>query len=170
MKPRYSYVESLASNLSSNKTIPLDVQNICKELNIHYHEENLDNVSGASVVDGNLKHVFVNINEPETRKRFTGAHEVAHLLLHGDQAVNYNSSTPFVLFRDSNEKSPDWREREANYFAACLIMPSKELLSKIEKYKNTGISDEDINIIAEDFGVSSQAMSIRLAQMGILSY
>jgi hypothetical protein len=54
-------------------------------------------------------------------QRFTAAHEVGHFVLHPDE----------VLFRDRSlsdhgkERPP--KEREADYFAACFLMPPKLL-------------------------------------------
>lgn len=173
MKPRYSYIESVANVYSTGRTLPFNIQAFCQEQGINYQEVLVDgSMSGASVVDGNGKHIFIKATDPEPRKRFTGAHEIGHLILHGDQAVNYNTNVaPFVLFRDSNAKTPDWREQEANYFAACLIMPADAIHARLEQYRSARMIGEDtIASLATDFGVSIQAMSIRLAQIGAVLY
>ncbi|HEY2868495.1 MAG TPA: ImmA/IrrE family metallo-endopeptidase, partial [Gaiellales bacterium] len=63
--------------------------------------------------------IWVRRDEPGPRRRFTVAHEVGHHLLHSDGAA--------VLCRPSDVETAQGdvraREREANRFAAELLMP-----------------------------------------------
>ena len=95
--------------------------------------------------------IYVNKDHPENRRRFTIAHEIGHCVLHkdliGDGIVDDG------LYRSSLSKSI---EREANQFAADLLMPWHLI--------NLAMSDEYNNItaLAKAFEVSEHAMSIRL--------
>ncbi|HTU78400.1 MAG TPA: ImmA/IrrE family metallo-endopeptidase [Solirubrobacteraceae bacterium] len=69
--------------------------------------------------------IGINADHPETRQRFTMAHELGHYLLrHHERAEAYEDR--FHL--DLAENTPpgfDWRaERAANDFAADLLMPA----------------------------------------------
>ncbi|HEY9013269.1 MAG TPA: ImmA/IrrE family metallo-endopeptidase [Devosia sp.] len=81
------------------------------------------------------------------RQRFTVAHELGHYFLHRD-------SEPFedgLLFRRENQINR--KEREANEFAALLLMPAIEF--------RQAIGDGDIENVAARFGVSRQAAEFR---------
>lgn len=59
-----------------------------------------------------------NIND-ESRKLFTQAHELGHIVMH--QGFLNSSSLDFE--NDVNERNSDIREQQANWFAANLILP-----------------------------------------------
>lgn len=64
----------------------------------------------------------------------------------------------------------DQREREANYFAMCLLMPEKLVRGWIAKYGITewSLTDDDIlKKMANDFGVSITLCALRLQDLGI---
>lgn len=100
--------------------------------------------------DGDAR-IFVNRHQSITRQRFTAAHELGHLFLHssGDDRVSY--------------RSHDWRiavpydareEREANAFAADLLMPENMVRARVHL--------GDVHYLASWFKVSPKAMSIRV--------
>ena len=176
MKPRYEYVEQLAYSLLERykelDVVATPVVDLCDDLRFAYQEEFLEDAfSGAAIVDGSKKIVMVNASQSETRKRFSAAHEIGHLLLHGNQALSIDSNSPQVMFRDENSsKGIDWREKEANFFAACLLMPKKRVLTAIQEIGTGSVSEEQIQIMADRFEVSTQAMCIRLTQLGFINY
>ncbi|HLK43500.1 MAG TPA: ImmA/IrrE family metallo-endopeptidase [Thermoleophilia bacterium] len=107
------------------------------------------------------KEVWVNIHEPWERRRFSVAHEVGHFLLHaetGDEAV-YCRTGDLRPDPDSPERL---REREANRFAAELLMPA----ALIEQAVATHGSDPFV--LAEQFRVSEVAMAFRLVNLAHL--
>ncbi|MGB7541899.1 MAG: ImmA/IrrE family metallo-endopeptidase [Burkholderiales bacterium] len=53
--------------------------------------------------------------------RFTGAHELGHWTLH-PSSVTFHRDLPI---KGLERKARDPREREADYFAACFLMPAK---------------------------------------------
>lgn len=84
------------------------------------------------------------------RKRFTVAHELGHLLLHTD------SFDGICATENQNE------EKEANSFAAELLMPQEAFLSKLAEY--SGISWIDaVLYIKQYFGVSYKTVLYRLS-------
>lgn len=96
--------------------------------------------------------IYVNKLHHKNRIRFTIAHEVAHYILHqefiGDGVVDD------VMYRSNLS---DKMEREANNFAADILMPWP-LLSRAMKINNNINIDE----LAQKFNVSKSAMAIRL--------
>ncbi|MHC4620567.1 MAG: ImmA/IrrE family metallo-endopeptidase [Planctomycetota bacterium] len=60
-------------------------------------------------------------------------------------------------------------EREANYFAMCLLMPEDWLHHELAGQPPFDIeSDERIAELAKHYGVSVQLMMMRLHQLGYL--
>ena len=121
----------------------IDIEELIQAHNIYYIPKRLpDNISGASMITENGKKIIVvNKDQPEKRKKFTVAHELGHLVLGHDtplntqdKAIANNNRQPKnpsqILFRDDKtSEGSDWREIEANHFAASLLMP-KEILNK----------------------------------------
>jgi Zn-dependent peptidase ImmA (M78 family) len=59
-------------------------------------------------------------------------------------------------------------EREANQFAAALLMPEEWVCREFEKQPFDLGDDEALSAMCKRFGVSSQAMSFRLVNLGLL--
>jgi len=141
--------------------VPVPVFDIIKDLGITLNFDALeDNVSGwiESQQDGAYR-IVINDSHPMTRKRFTAAHELAHYLYHrdilgagtGDTRAYRAERTPFA-----NEAIRPRHERQANTFAANLLMPA----DVVTTMRASGIGD--IEELAERFGVSQDAMRIRV--------
>ena len=58
------------------------------------------------------------------------------------------------------------REAEATQFAMCLLMPSR-WLKESAKRKGIPITARALNELADEYGVSVQAMVLRLSQLKI---
>lgn len=135
-------------------------------------ESNIDDdISGALVPVGESWVILVNKAHPETRRRFTIAHELGHLLLHG-----YKTPHADMRFRFRDARSSDGsaiEEIQANAFAAELLMPEKpvrELASKQMGRFSVDDADEKqfaalVGDLAKAFGVSKHAMRIRLTSL-----
>lgn len=91
-----------------------------------------------------------------TRQRFTVAHELGHFVLgHGTSPRDYPTSF--------GAGTSDWREREANQFAAEILMPAETVRNVVMRgYAST------VNELASMFGVSTLAMGYRLDNIGML--
>ena len=95
--------------------------------------------------------IYTNANHSPKRRRFTIAHELGHYALHRD--LIGSGITDDALYR-SRLGGPI--ERQANRFAAELLMPWNLVVESIEQGIDT------VEELAEKFGVSKSAMSIRL--------
>ncbi len=60
------------------------------------------------------------------------------------------------------------QEREANLFASAILMPAP-LLSRAIETIDHDLDEDDMLSLATAFGVSAQAMSIRLQRLNLLS-
>lgn len=141
-------------------------------------------------------YILVCRDDPLPRRRFTAAHELGHLLLHlpaddaetaaddparltgrgmsdapenVDEAVQ-ESSADSPPEAESLDLSLPWREREANRFAAQLLMPEPVVRALYAHYAGRfGRCPRFLQgHIAGDLLVSRQAVQYRLAGLGLL--
>lgn len=63
-------------------------------------------------------------------------------------------------------------EREANYFARCLLIPEILLFQEIEPYKSHQggyeMSSDDILNLSKKFAVEPEVMTMRLIELDII--
>ena len=134
---------------------PVAIVRLCKQFGVVAAKKSdlPDGVSGCirRETDG-AYNIFYRDDEPITRQRFTVAHELAHYLLHRDVLEDEHSENIMLRGELSNAE-----EIAANQLAAEILMPLKAMDDYIEAQKGFSIRD-----MAKVFGVSSQAMSIRL--------
>lgn len=114
--------------------------------------------------------IGVNSLDAPARQRFTIAHELGHMLLHGKQQDMFIDRSHAVVFRRAGKSDQsERREIEANGFAAEILMPRDFLLADWENEKNIDGFDAEALIakLARRYQVSSQAMTIRLTVLGL---
>jgi Zn-dependent peptidase ImmA (M78 family) len=112
--------------------------------------------------------VGVNASTHPVRQRFTIAHELGHYLLHAPSPGQIHIDRMFkVIFRDDlSGKGVDREEREANYFAAELLMPRRFITKDLFDANEVDyVEDRFIEDLAKRYGVSRQAMTFRLANL-----
>lgn len=140
---------------------PIDVQSLVKRY-AQLKTENIpfDGVDGICLnlkVPGKTPLVIINKKNQSLRRRFTLAHELGHIL------IPWHMGTILDRLDPADNVSDDyWTfEKEANNFAAELLMPSDWLESQIAA--NSDLSKLHRQLV-EQCEVSLQASSIRLAQ------
>ncbi len=135
--------------------MPVPVAEIAEDLlGLRVREEDALGASGVIVPSARL--ILVSTSESALRRRFTLAHEVAHWVIHCAGAA-----PPPIMCRDVGARpGGDPREREANVFAADLLMPEDELRTAHGR-------DAELGPLAESFGVSDEAMAWRLFNVGL---
>jgi Zn-dependent peptidase ImmA (M78 family) len=160
---------------------PIDVFAIAHELSVTVRLLAApDDLSGFFFRDPASGEAMIGINSShhDHRQRFTLAHELGHMILHSYDDVHYDRKGygygyGRVMMRDSSSSTGENRDEvEANFFAAELLMPRamvyKHLLSgQVQDYLEEDFSDT-VKHVAKEFGVSQQALSIRLVQLGIV--
>lgn len=144
---------------NSNK----DIQIVASELDLSELEKHYEKpLSGFMEKVGNKVYFGVAHDEPAFRKRFTLAHELGHFFLGHD-----TSQIEFKLNIDDLELAILGRypynvyEQEANEFAVELLMPEEEVKQLYNLVKDT-------NKLSKIFGVSCQAMNVRLMRLGLI--
>jgi len=158
-RPNYARAEAEALQLLSRLGFtqpPVNPRLVALGLDLRVNfvtfSETERNVSGF--FDFEEDAIFVNADEVPLRQTFTIAHEIGHKVLHETwlKSADYK-----VLMRDSMDKSGDCHEREADAFAANLLMPRFML----DNYVN----DCSPQQLARLFAVSLPAMKARLSYL-----
>ncbi len=144
------------------KSAPVNVEEIAAALSISVKRAPAKNVSGLLFRKDGAAFMALNSEESEVRQRFTIAHELGHFFLHP-------AKDTFVDFRDNKENiRRGYKEREANSFAAALLMPLVFLKRDAEIYGGH-IDDEEVEVLAKKYDVSTVAMTYRLTNLGLIS-
>lgn len=150
---------------------PINVQNLAEILGLKIVEHDLgSNVSGMLYIEKGQGVIGCNTGESDVRKRFTIAHELGHYFLHRldkDIFVDHKQFKP--AFRNHiSSTGENTQEREANAFAAAILMPKELLIKEIElKGFDLGGDDDVIGDLSKLFKVSSQAMAYRMANLNL---
>ncbi len=102
--------------------------------------------------------IFVNPKARAERRRFTVAHELGHFVLHRATQATFNCDKESVYTGIDTLKAI---EREADDFASNLLMPGNMLRDRIDGKR---IDIHLLGALAKEFGVSLEAMCIRLVK------
>jgi Zn-dependent peptidase ImmA (M78 family) len=146
---------------------PVDLTAMFADLGIVYNEQPIwSGESGWIERDGDQYRVVVNSDEPEQRRRFTAAHELAHYLLHRDlmdhgSRMNRHTDRLYDLNGEAHDTVfKPHHEVQANRLAAQIVMPAPLVRQKHEQ----GMGSAEL---ASEFRVSKAAMDIRLQTLGL---
>lgn len=137
--------------------LPVNLIEIANNHNIEvYYVKLPDGISGAIKYNEeyNNYQILIEEREPENRKRFTLAHELAHYFLNdvSKDKLHYD-----VAYRSQkNEK-----EKRADYFAGALLM-EENIIKKLYRI------NPSIKELAQVFMVSESAVTVRLMTLGII--
>jgi Zn-dependent peptidase ImmA (M78 family) len=172
MKPYQRRIEDAVSIILKNYKIskaPVAVTTLAKKMGLTIKPYDLgENVSGVLVVEQNSGIIGINPSDPQVRQRFTIAHELGHYELHRNKE-DFFIDKQKILFRDANSSSGEIKnEREANAFAAAILMPENLLRKEINK-KHINVSEEEaVKKLAKTFGVSEIAMTFRITNLNLI--
>lgn len=165
-------------------------QNIILSENIKYKEvtsSNNDFVGALTKGNNNQTYLMINSNiDNNGRKNFTIAHELGHYFLSHQLQQNSFYCLNNEIAEEEFLLNPI--EREANYFASCLLMPEEKvknaffaLLNNVTKGRNKdflsvkkdksfgiwcGIRDE----LTKRYGVSEAALRFRLQELKLARF
>lgn len=87
---------------------------------------------------------------PGDRQRFTLAHELGHLLLHGRLAEGLDE------------------EKACNHFAGAFLLPKQEVIKQIGPHRNA-LEVRELYMLKQEFGISMLGALFRIKQAGIIS-
>lgn len=169
------YIENIVAWIIKNKdiTYPLSFSNLMKKYeNIKVFLTDAskltkDNVSGlVKRTDTWNYEIYLNKKQSHQRMAFTLAHELWHIVLEHFKDQDffidklYRKEEVFSVYPRKEEDKI--LEAQANYFAACLLMPEQEVRQQWEK--NRKIAD-----LAQFFNVSEDAIGTRVNSLGLLN-
>lgn len=156
------------------KELPIPVREIAQACNVKIQPYDLgEDISGVLVINKGTGTIGYSPVESKVRQRFTIAHELGHYVLHSQskQEGLFIDKGFKVLFRDYNSSTGEIKhEKEANAFAAALLMPKDLLISKIESLDLDLTDESAIKKLAKMFNVSSISMSFRISNLGLAFY
>ncbi len=137
--------------------VPIKIGELVKSFGVEVKISTLDvGISGMIHPNQDGYKIVINKHEPEYRRRFTLAHELAHFLLHRDLIGAGISDN--VLYRS---QLSDHREAEANRLASDILMPPDKLKEARSNLMISKLADA-VSPLAHLFKVSEEAMRIRL--------
>lgn len=96
---------------------------------------------------------------PAGRARFSQAHELGHYVLHSQDQDVFRCGKNAIFEKDTGEPNI---EAQANQFASYLLMPANDVRPRIEA---NDITLDLIGALAERYGVSFEAMCIRVVEL-----
>jgi Zn-dependent peptidase ImmA (M78 family) len=152
------------------KNAPVSVASIAKALGVSIQETPAeDELSGFLYRDGKKKEAIIGVNADHApnRKNFTAAHELGHFLLHDFGDIHVDRQV--WMRNEASSQGTNLEEKEANLFAAELLMPAQFLADDMEKLGAFDLLDEEVlQDLASRYQVSAQAMTFRLTYLGYL--
>ena len=170
----FSYIEERAESLLNEFNLysfPVDVTKCADLLGIDVQAAELEpEISGVFIKKENIPYIRYNSHDMPVRQRFTIAHEIGHFLLHAKSTSLFIDKSEKVMYRNMQSSTGELlKEREANAFAAALLMPRRLVQEAVSE-----LSDEEfenfVYSLSVKFKVSESAMGIRLSNMGMLEH
>jgi Zn-dependent peptidase ImmA (M78 family) len=152
--PRADELRARYHDLYDADELPVPVEAIARDLlGLYVEEVDLDGVSGLLYPSERL--IQLNANDVLTRRRFTLAHELGHWVCQ----VQEGRGAPVMCRAEDIALDADRAlEREANVFAAELLMPEPAVRARA-----------DATDLPADFRVSPEAMQWRLYSFGLIT-
>lgn len=126
-----TFARKILSDLSISRPEDIAIEHIAEYFSAHVQQVPLSKADGLMLRIGQKAIISVRKNIQETgKKRFVIAHELGHFFLHPN-IKQYDLCTQGELDILSYQRSNE--EREANYFAAELLMPKHIFIKEINK-------------------------------------
>ena len=134
-----------------SKDIFVDILENHYEAYLFYYPLGQDKISGFAKMQKGIKFIFINSSQALGRQNFTLAHELGHFELHqGRESWDIDGKN-------------QTRERDADHFAACFLMPEEECH---DVFGDTKIfTDFDILRFSQYYRVSFEAARNRIATL-----
>ena len=132
--PRWALAKQEADRLTSHINVPpvpvLEIAEISGVDVVFIDFEDLrEQVAGFC--DFEQRRIYVNADDATNRQTFTMAHELGHWVLHRQYYISHPDAYPVLPRFGSPDNSPPM-EKEANHFAAHLLVPDRLLMPVID--------------------------------------
>ena len=137
MAVRRKQIRSLVDQLLQQHSIvgpPVPVEKIATALGLELRRAPAEeDLSGFLYRDRQKKTATIGVNSTHhpNRQRFTVGHELGHYLLHDRDGIHVDRRFEIKLRNAKSSEGTDDEEKEANLFAAELLMPHEFLLKDI---------------------------------------
>lgn len=142
-------------------SFPIDLEKVIKlsglKVSVLYEPMSAQHSGYLKNVDGDWVIGINSLHHPN-RQRFTLAHELGHYILHRKSMFGKDGFEDDILFRADGYGSPGV-ERQANEFAADLLMPEDEFKKKAKDFSGS------VSKLAEYFAVSALAVKVRASEL-----
>ena len=173
MAIRKRKIQALAAALLIENGIteaPVPASKIAKAKGARIYVDSLEgDLSGFLYRDKAQAVIGVNTSHSPARQNFTIAHELGHLLLHDQEQLHVDHEFRVRLRSDASSQGTDEAEQEANFFAASLLMPREFIERDLVNEEYVDLLDDDfLRGLARKYGVSAQALAIRLKTLGYI--
>lgn len=172
------------SKYHSSFSLPIPIEEIA-EAKLHLKIIPQINLKKDYDIDGfltsDLSSIFIDFNlylKFENRTRLTIAHEIGHLILHGNffQRLNINSLEALNNFAAQiTDEDYRWLEYQAYSFAGQVLVPKKQLFQQLEKRLGKIPTSEETEMILpvlqeliDIFNVSGEVLLRRLMKENIV--
>lgn len=160
-----SLPERILKELGVNEPQDINLQRLYEQCNLTL-EYSSDMSADAEIMIAPNHHGIITINQDQhpVRQRFSIAHELGHWHLHKNQAMfvcdtNHGSSRSF--FEEQTGKN---KERQADRFAADLLMPPYMLKPMVKKQSRIDFCA--IKQLSKTFQTSISATAIQIVNIG----
>ena len=171
-QPNYAFAKKCADEVLHDNLVtspPVNVFAIVRNygLDIAYASfPEYEDVAGFINLED--RQIVVNDFDSPTRQKFTIAHELGHWIMHRS-ILETNPNQGILLRLPLGRPDPDPREKEANSFAANLLVPDQLLLPDLKSGQRLNDLAGGEKLLATVFGVSSDVVAFRLRQLGSYS-
>ena len=173
MPIRRRRIEALVAAILQRNAItkaPVPVAKIAKTNGLRLYIDSLEgDLSGFLYRDKDGAIIGVNTHHHPVRQNFTIGHELGHYLLHEQDQLHVDREFRVRLRNDISSQGTDLAEREANFFAAALLMPREFLQNDLANEKFVNLLDGKLlDNLSRKYGVSTQALVNRLKNLGYI--
>lgn len=124
----------------------------------------VEEARGFSIGRHPLPVIAINGSEPPRGKLFTLLHEVVHILLHRSALCDLEDAAPSSV-------APEGRRLEwyCNSVAAATLMPKSAVMEAVADREEGFWPNDELRALAGRFGVSAEAMLVRLVTLNLAS-
>lgn len=154
MRPRFTYAKNTGrkfyNQVCKNLSYPINLEELVKLLDIGLIDTDIYGEDGFIMYrpDKNKYKIVIDYSITSSRKRFTLAHEIGHIILKHFEQYDINNLT---------DKEKEVLDKEADVFAGELLMP----------YAIIKTANASIPSMIKRFNVTPEAMKTRLSFLGI---
>ena len=126
-------------------------------------------VPAARRVDMNERYAS-DLRHNQGLDRFTRGHEIGHWELHAvhpvpNQLILFPVEAPTTETVFCRGRDESWQEKQADWFAAALLMPADVFLTAVRQFNL--MTPEDLGALKRMCDVSWAALTIRLKTLGV---